>query len=150
MTLFARLPDDRRQHALARLRSNLMAWLTTVDASGRPHSVPVWFLLRDDETLLVYSQPDKPKLHHLQTNPHVTLGLDVTDIGRDIVRIAGRGVHDPGVGPAHQQADYVAKYTERIGALFDTPERFGEVFSSPIVITPERIWVSTAAPRSLS
>jgi PPOX class probable F420-dependent enzyme len=150
VTLLARLPDDRRQHALARLRSNLMAWLTTVDPSGRPHSVPVWFLLRDDETFLVYSQPDKPKLRHLQANPHVTLGLDVTDIGRDIVRVEGVAIHDPGVAPAHEQPDYAAKYAERIGALFDTPERFGETFSSPIVITPERILVSTAAPRSLT
>jgi PPOX class probable F420-dependent enzyme len=147
---FARLSDDRRQHALSRLRSNLMIWLTTVDPSGRPHSVPVWFLLRDDETLLLYSQPDKPKLGHLQANPYVTLGLDVTDIGRDIVRVDGRGVHDPRVGPADQQPDYVAKYTERIGALFDTPEEFGRMFSCPIVVTPDRVWVSTGARRSLT
>ena len=150
MNVLDRLTDDRRQHALARLRSNLMIWLTTVDPSGRPHSVPVWFLLRDDGTLLLYSQPDKPKLRHLQANPHVTLGLDVTDIGRDIVRIDGRAAHDPGVGPAHEQPDYVAKYVERIAALFDTPERFGETFSCPIVVSPERAWVSTASPRSLT
>ena len=150
MNPFARLPADRRQHALDRLRSNLMIWLTTVDPSGRPHSVPVWFLLRGDETILLYSQPDKPKLLHLEANPMVTLGLDVTDIGRDIVRIDGRAILDPGVGPAHAQPDYVTKYTERIGAMFDTPEQFGEMFSCPIVVTPERLWVSTGTRRSLT
>ena len=43
------LPADRRAHVEARLRSNLMAWLTTVDATGRPDSVPVWFLFREDD-----------------------------------------------------------------------------------------------------
>jgi len=44
---------QRREHVEARLRSKLMAWLTTVRPDGRPESVPVWFLVRDDETILV-------------------------------------------------------------------------------------------------
>jgi predicted pyridoxine 5'-phosphate oxidase superfamily flavin-nucleotide-binding protein len=56
MKLTSHLPDDRRAHVEGRLRANLMAWLTTVRADGRPDSVPVWFLLRDDETILMYSQ----------------------------------------------------------------------------------------------
>jgi hypothetical protein len=39
-----------------------MAWLTTVRPDGQPDSVPVWFLVRDDETILVDSQPKKIKL----------------------------------------------------------------------------------------
>jgi hypothetical protein len=33
----------------------------------------------------------------------------------------------------------VAKYVERIGAIFGTPERFAEAFSEAIVITPSRL-----------
>ena len=35
--------------------------------------------------------------------------------------------------------EYAAKYTERIGAIFGTAERFGAMFSEAIVITPTRL-----------
>src|ERR1035438_2738820 len=86
MKMTSHLPDDRRAHVEGRLRANLMAWLTTVRPDGRPDSVPVWFLLRDDETILVYSQAAKMKLRNISHNPAVALGLDVTDIRRKIGR----------------------------------------------------------------
>ena len=115
-----------------------MAWLTTVNATGRPDSVPVWFLVRDDGTILVYSQPGKAKSTNIDANPHVALGLDVTDIGRDVIRIVGTAVRAQApsrtVFPSTS-----AKYTERIGAIFGTVERFAEAFSEAIVITPSRL-----------
>jgi len=139
MELTADLPDDRRARVETRLRTNLMAWLTTVNASGRPDSVPVWFLLRDDGTVLIYSQPGKAKLRNIDANPHVALGLDVTDIGRDIIRIEGTAVRAPGHSPANGVPAYAAKYAERIGAIFGTVERFAEQFPEAIVITPTRL-----------
>ena len=94
MTLLTQLSDEGRRTVQRRLISNLMIWLTTVSPSGRPESVPVWFLLREDETLLVYSQPGKPKLRNIRANPHVAVGLDVTDIGRDVIRLGGLVQHD--------------------------------------------------------
>src|SRR5215211_4266744 len=113
MGLTADLPDDRRARVDTRLRTNLMAWLTTVNPSGRPDSVPVWFLLRDDDSVLVYSQPGKAKLRNIDANPNVALGLDVTDIGRDVIRIVGTAVRAADEPPADQVPEYVAKYTER-------------------------------------
>ena len=135
MGLTADLPTDRRARVDSRLQTNLMAWLTTVSPAGRPDSVPVWFLLRDDDSFLVYSQPGKPKLRNIDANPNVALGLDVTDIGRDIIRIEGTAVRAPDQPPADRVPEYVAKYVERIGAIFGTPERFAEAFSEAIVIT---------------
>ena len=139
MDLTAGLPADRRARVETRLQTNLMAWLTTVSATGRPDSVPVWFLVRDDGTILVYSQPGKAKLMNIDANPQVALGLDVTDIGRDVIRIEGTAVRAPDHPRADRVPEYAAKYTERIGAIFGTVERFAEAFSEAIVITPSRL-----------
>src|SRR3954447_16960537 len=139
MTLTAHLPVDRRAPVDTRLATNLMAWLTTVSPAGRPDSVPVWFVLRDDDTILVYSQPGKAKLRNIEANPNVALGIDVTDIGRDVIRIDGTAVHAPDHPRADQVPEYAAKYTERIGAIFGTVERFAEMYSEAMVITPTRL-----------
>jgi PPOX class probable F420-dependent enzyme len=139
MKLTSHLPADRRAHVEGRLRANLMAWLTTVRPDGRPDSVPVWFLLRDDETILVYSQPGKMKLRNISHNPAVALGLDVTDLGRDIIRIDGTAEHVPGFPAADQVPEYAAKYTERIGAIFGTVSRFAGQFPEALIITPHRL-----------
>jgi PPOX class probable F420-dependent enzyme len=139
MNLTSHLPPARREHVEARLRSNLMAWLTTVRPDGQPDSVPVWFLVCEDETILIYSRPNKTKLRNISQNPKVTLGLDVTDIGRDIIRIDGTAEHADDVPPADQQPQYAAKYAERIGANFGTAREFAELFSEALIITPRRL-----------
>jgi PPOX class probable F420-dependent enzyme len=139
MALTAHLPAERRARVDGRLQTNLMAWLTTVNPAGRPDSVPVWFLLRDDDTILVYSQPGKVKLRNIAANPNVALGLDVTDIGRDIIRVEGTAARAADHPRADQVAEYATKYTERIGAIFGTVENFAAAFSEAIVITPTRL-----------
>jgi PPOX class probable F420-dependent enzyme len=137
--LTSRLDGDRRQRVESRLQTNLMAWLTTVSPAGKPDTVPVWYLLRDDETVLIYSRPDKSKLRNIEHNPAVALGLDVTDLGRDVIRLVGTATRRPDVPPADQVPEYVAKYVERIAAIFGTPERFADQFSAAVVITPTRL-----------
>jgi PPOX class probable F420-dependent enzyme len=133
------LADDRRTHVEARLASNLMAWLTTVSPDGCPDSVPVWFLFQDNGTILIYSQQGKRKLRNIDANPNVSLGLDVTDLGRDIIRFEGTATRPADHPRADQIPAYAAKYTERIGAIFGTVERFASLFCDAIVITPSRL-----------
>jgi len=139
MRLTAHLPPADRERVESRLHSNLMAWLTTVRPDGQPVTVPVWFVLRDDETILLYSRPEKEKLRNIAANPKVSFALDVTDIGRNIVRLEGtaRRAHDQ--PPASEHPAYLAKYTERIGALFGTPEQFAALFSAALIITPAKL-----------
>jgi PPOX class probable F420-dependent enzyme len=140
MRLTSDLSDDRKAHVEGRLHANLMAWLTTVRSNSQPVSVPVWFLVRDDETILIYSQNAKAKLKNIHENPLVALGLDVTDIGRDIIRIEGTAKHSPELPPADQVPEYIAKYAERIGAMFGSSAQFAELFSEPLIITPHHLY----------
>jgi len=62
MELTSQLPPGDRERVETRLCHNLMVWLTTVRPDGQPVSVPFWFLMREDGTILLYSQPGKQKL----------------------------------------------------------------------------------------
>lgn len=137
--LTTNLPPADRERAQSRLRHNLMAWLTTVRADGQPVTVPVWFLLRDDDTILLYSKPTAAKLRSIVQNPKVSLALDVCDLGRNIVRLQGVATAADDQLPADQNPAYLAKYTERIAALFDTPEQFAAEYSTAVIITPTRL-----------
>src|SRR5258708_23509781 len=118
MQLTSHLPPAHRKRVEGRLRSNLIAWLTTVRPDGQPVTVPVWFLLRDDEPILLYSGPENQKLRNIAANPKVSLALDVTDIGRNILRLDGtaRRAHDQ--PPAHAHPPYLPKYTQHTAPLF--------------------------------
>lgn len=134
---------ERRPHVEARLADDLVAWLTTVRPQGMPDTVPVWFVWLEPE-FVVYSQPGKRKLHNLERNPRVSLALDDTRGGDDVVRFEGTAR----VEAQHPAADlvpaYVRKYERHIKRLgYGNPAAFAAIFSVPIVITPTkyRQWV---------
>jgi PPOX class probable F420-dependent enzyme len=140
VTLISQLADDDRERVVSRLHHNLIAWLTTVRPDGQPVTVPVWFLFQEDDTFLLYSQPTSAKFRNISANAKVSLALDVSDLGRNIVRLEATAAPIDGSRVALQPA-YLAKYAERIAALFDTPERFVEQFSRALIITPTYLHV---------
>jgi PPOX class probable F420-dependent enzyme len=141
MSLTSHLSADDQERVEGRLYHNLIGWLTTVRPDGQPVTVPVWFLFREDETILVYSQPKSPKLRSINANPKVSIVLDVSDLGRNVVCIEGVARASDDVRPVSQQPKYLAKYAERVAALFESPERFASLFSAAIVITPTKLRV---------
>lgn len=136
-----RMLDERTefgQRAARRLREERIAWLTTVSPKGTPQPVPVWFLWDSSTSVLLYSQPDTPKLRNIGENPRVSLHLDGNGRGGDIVICMGvaRISDDPS---ADQVAEYVEKYAELIERNRWTPASFAADYSVPVRITISRI-----------
>lgn len=135
------LPVGLRAHAERRLRKNLVGWFTTIRLNGQPDSVPVAFVVQDDDTILIYSQPGKRKLRNIAANPRVILALDETVGGSDVVRVEGTARHVPDYPPACNIEAYVEKYREHIASAgFGGVEQFAAVFSAAIIITPTRLY----------
>ncbi|HZD81032.1 MAG TPA: TIGR03667 family PPOX class F420-dependent oxidoreductase [Actinomycetota bacterium] len=132
--------DATLAHADERLRTELIAWLTTVGADGTPKSTPVWFLW-DGRDLLVYSRPGKPKLRNLASNPHVSVHLEGNGLGGDNVILEGVAHLDDGAPPADRVSEYLRKYRDRIAQGGWTPASFASDYTVPVRIDPTRIRV---------
>jgi PPOX class probable F420-dependent enzyme len=109
-----------------RLDRTLIAWLTTVTPDGQPQASPVWFL-RDGDRLVIYSLATAPRVRNVRGNPRVSLNLNSTDDGSDVLTIEGTA------------PSYVAKYLPLITDYGWTPESFARDYPQRIVITPTRL-----------
>jgi PPOX class probable F420-dependent enzyme len=130
------------QHAEQRLRSNIIAWLTTVGSDGRPYTSPVWFLW-DGQTILIFSQPNRQKVKNLRKNARVTLALDDTQEGGDVVIVEGTAelMDDPGLSAV--LLAFADKYRERLEKMEWTPEEMAADYSQAIRVTPTKFksWI---------
>ena len=128
------------KHAEQRLQSNRIAWLTTVGGDGRPYTVPVGFVW-EGQTLLIFSQPKKQKLRNIRKNPRVTLALDETERGQDVVIVEGTAelIDDPQI--RMKMPAYVEKYGASIESMGWTLESMAADYSQAIRVTPTKITV---------
>ena len=116
-----------------RLRSEQIIWLVTVDKEGPPQPSPVWFHWHDDE-IMIFSQPNAPKIRNITGNPSVALHLNSSADGGDIAILTGTAeVVD---GPrAHELEEYVTKYREGFKSLGMTPEEMVATYSATLRVT---------------
>ena len=126
------------ERVTARLRNDLVAWLVTVAPDGTPMPTPVWFWW-DGETVLVYSQPDKPKLRNIAANPRVALALRTDELGNLLAVVTGDARVDESAPAAHELPGYVTKYRDQIAAEGFEPAAFAAEYRVPIRITPTRL-----------
>jgi PPOX class probable F420-dependent enzyme len=58
----------------------LLAYLSTIDSAGFPHTVPVWFGV-DGDDLIFPTMADRVRLKHIAANPNgaVTIGGDLSE-----------------------------------------------------------------------
>lgn len=133
--------DPRYANVSDRLEHDVVAWLGTVRADGRPHMVAVWFLWRPESgTVLVFSKPGQQKVRNIERNPNVVLSLDDTDDGEDPVTFDGRAelLNDPAVSTTLEA--YVAKYGKRIQGIGLDPASMAALYSQAILITPTKFY----------
>jgi PPOX class probable F420-dependent enzyme len=130
------LPDSGR--AAERLDHEVIGWLTTITARGRPQSSAVWFVVIDD-AIYVQSRPQAAKLANIRANGKVSFHLDGDGAGGDIVTIdADAEVLDappPGLVDAYSEK-YERVIRERIRT---TPEAMMADYNTTVRVVPRRV-----------
>lgn len=121
-----------------RLARESVLWLTTVGPTGTPQPNPVWFQWRDGE-FLVFSKPAQPKIRNIQRNPRVSLNLNSTETGGDVVVLTGTArVVDQRPGADEIDA-FTKKYADGLRSIGMTDEQFYAEYSVVLRVTPDRL-----------
>lgn len=121
-----------------RLKDEQLAWLTTVDGTGTPRSVPVWFYW-DGDTALMFSEPGKLKVRNIERNPRVNLHLNGDAHGGDIIVLTGDARIVTTTPLLSDYPAYVEKYRNGIKGIGLTPAQMLAQYSTAIRITPDRV-----------
>lgn len=129
--------SDVDRHALERLATDTIGWLTTVTPDGQPQTFPIWFLWEDGEAL-IYSDKRAKRNVNIAHNPRVSLHLNDNGTGGDVVVLEGEARIDETAPHVPDHAAYLAKYGERIIASFNSAEEMATVYNVPIRIRPTR------------
>jgi PPOX class probable F420-dependent enzyme len=129
--------SDTDTHALERLATDMIGWLTTVRADGQPQTFPIWFLW-DGAEILVYSDRRAKRNENIATNPRVSFHLGDDGRGSDIVIVDGEARIDAETPAPEANEAYNAKYGEWIRDSFSTAEEFTSVYNVPFRIRPVR------------
>ena len=132
------LKRDAARWAREHLADDVVGWLTTVAPDGTPQSSPVSFLW-EGETILVYSQPDTPKLRNIARSPQVSFNLQSDPFGDHLLIVEGTASEDRTVPPLDEHPTYLAKYREPLRHWELGEAETARDFSVPIRITPRRI-----------
>jgi PPOX class probable F420-dependent enzyme len=124
-------------HALERLASEKIGWLTTVTPDGLPQSAPIWFLWTGDEIFL-YSHRTAKRNANLATNQQVSFNLNTDVEGDDVLTMEGTARLDP-TGPRYSDHPaYVARYDEKLKGYGWEAEYFEREYPHVIRVTPTR------------
>ncbi len=79
--------------------------------------------------MLIFSQPDAPKIRNIGTNATVALHLNSSAEGGDIAILTGTAEVIADGPKAHEIDDYVTKYERGFGSLGMTPEEMAASYS---------------------
>lgn len=121
------------------LASQYVIWLTTVDSKLTPQPRPVWFIWEND-SFLIFSQPNAQKVKHIRKNPRVALHFNTDESGdKQVIVFIGEAAIEAASPAAHEVPSYLKKYKDGIAALEMTPEGFSREYSIAIKIDPTEV-----------
>jgi nitroimidazol reductase NimA-like FMN-containing flavoprotein (pyridoxamine 5'-phosphate oxidase superfamily) len=117
-------------------------WVVTVDASGRPHSLPTWGVWSPTDSVFWFSSSRKArKVSNLADNPQMVV---TTDDSVEVVSVEGRAQPIADADRDRMAAAFAAKYEEdpaarkamadfvRSNAIFAmTPDRAFGIIETP-------------------
>lgn len=124
-------------HALERLRTDIVGWLTTVTADGQPQTFPIWFLWEDGEAL-IYSDRRAKRNQNILANSRVSLHLNDNGRGGDVVILEGEARIDTATPPVPDNLAYLAKYGAWITEYLSSAEEMATIYNVPLRIRPTR------------
>jgi PPOX class probable F420-dependent enzyme len=134
--------NPAHEKALRMLRTDLIAWFTTVDSHGSPHAVPVWFFWHGGR-VVVFSEPQTVKVQHVRRGSPVLVHLQAGGpFGDDVLVLNGRAEvsERPAAEWLAEFGDaYTAKYAEAAADFGMTLDEMPQRFSTALVFTPERV-----------
>ena len=120
------------------LDRELILFLTAVNEANQAQTSPVWFQ-RDGEDIVVYNQPQAPRLVSIGSNPRVAFNLRADRLGRAGVSFEGTAAVEDALPPAQDFPGYTEKYGDEIANLGWTPASFSEDYSVGIRIRVLRV-----------
>ena len=133
--------DEQHVRAAERLRRELIGWLSTVTADGRPQTMPIWFLWEDGE-ILFYSQAKSARNRNLRGNTNVSFHLNDDGRGEDVLSIEGEARFDPDAIPGKANAPYLEKYQPFLDEYGWTRDYFTEHYPHAVRIRPTKFHIA--------
>jgi PPOX class probable F420-dependent enzyme len=130
-------PDRMRPSVDAALRHDPVAWLSSVQADGRPHVAPVWFHW-DGERIVAFSKPHARKIDNLRERPTAMLAVGTPGPDFDVELIEATAELPDRPASEVMPEGFGAKYRELLRRAGLSAQRFAEVYSQPIVLRPTR------------
>jgi PPOX class probable F420-dependent enzyme len=120
-----------------RLETEVVGWLTTVNANGTPRPSPVWFLW-EGNSMLIYSKDGTSRTRNLARNGACSFNFDGNGSGGDIIVLEGTAVvsEDP---PSTEIPAYQEKYRDQIPRIGMDPGGFAMAYPVPIRFMPDRL-----------
>jgi len=128
---------ERRPQVEAALRDDPVVWLSSVQADGRPHLVPVWFHW-DGERIVAFSKPHARKVDNLRGQPQVMLAVGTPGPDFEVELIEATAELPDASAESIIPAGFGAKYRELLHRAGLTVQRYAQVYSQPIVLRPTR------------
>lgn len=129
--------NEMRPSVDAALRGDPVAWLSSVQADGRPHVAPVWFHW-DGERIVAFSKPHARKIDNLRERPTVMLAVGTPGPAFDVELIEATAELPDRPAAEVMPVGFGAKYRELLRRAGLSAQRFAEVYSQPIVMRPTR------------